>query len=180
MEDRYEPSSRFWHSAASVEGFLYIWGGNTLDFKLQNCRRELAGKIEKFDPVNDVWRQLKTTGTPHPGLSAVACASFGEYVYAYGGFDGEQLQGVLSQLDLKTLNWSQLSYVELADDGPMKKDACGMAHFSDDKLVLIGGYGYPTGPVQPRSLFVRNELFNDGTGWTNEIHIYNIHEGIHL
>ena len=170
-QDRYEPRSRFWHFAASVEGLVYIRGGNTSDFS--SSKRELASTLEQFDPVHDAWRKLTTKGAPHPGLSAVACSSSGGYLYTYGGFDGEELHGTLSQLDLRTLEWSQLS-TEKALDGPMKKDACGMVHFHSNKLAVIAGYAMPTGPIQPGSTFVPNELFADGTGWTNEFHVFDI------
>ena len=82
---RYEPCSRFWHFAASSGGLVYIRGGNTADFNSENSKQQLANTIEQFDPIRDVWRQLKTKGAPHPGLSAVACASFGGYLYTFGG-----------------------------------------------------------------------------------------------
>ena len=173
-QDRYEPHSRFWHFAASVEGLLYIRGGNVSHFN--NCKEELASTLEQFDPVHDGWRKLKTKGTAHPALSAVACASSGGYLYTYGGFDGEELHSTLSQLDLRTLEWSQLS-TEKAMDGPMRKDACGMVHFHNNKLAVIAGYAIPTGPIQPGSTFVPNELFADGTGWTNEFHVFDIGGG---
>ena len=44
-----------------------------------------------------------------------------------------------------------------------------------DKLAVIGGYGCPgDGPIQPGSLFIPNERFTDGTGWTNEVHVFNV------
>ena len=177
MENRYEPCSRFWHSAVFAEGLVYIRGGSTADFNSErNFRQQLAKTIEQFDPIKDIWRQLTTKGDAHPGLSAVACASFGGYLYAFGGFDGEQLHCTLSRLELKTLTWSKLSAV--AEDGPMRKDASGMVHFNSNKLAVIGGYGCPSdGSIQPGSLFIPNERFTDGTGWTNEIHVFDICAG---
>ena len=174
---RYEPCSRFWHSAASVEGLIYIRGGSITDFNLENSRKQLAKSIDEFDPTKDVWRQLMTKGVPHPGLSAVVCISFGGCLYTFGGFDGDQLHCTLSQLELKTLTWSQLS--DMAEDGPMRKDASGMVHFSSNKLAVVGGYGHPAGPIQPGSSFIPNERFTDGTGWTNEIHVFDICAGSH-
>ena len=177
-QGRYEPRSRFWHFAAAVDGFIYIRGGNTSNFN--SFKLELARTLEQFDPLNDVWRKLTTRGALHPGLSAVACASFGGYLYTFGGFDGEKLHSTLSQLDLITLEWSQLSPEEEVN-GPMRKDACGMVLFDDSKkLAVIAGYALPTGPIQPGSTFVPNELFADGTGWTNEFHVFDISAGDHI
>ena len=105
---------------------LYTWRKHsTVDFnRSEKSKQQLATSIEEFDPAKDVWRQLTTKGAPHPGLSAVACASFGGYLYAFGGFDGELLYCTLSRLELKTLTWSKLSAMD--EDGPMRKDASGM------------------------------------------------------
>ena len=65
----------------------------------------------------------------------------------------------------------------MAKDGPMRKDASGMVHFNSNKLAVIGGYGHPAGPIQPESSFIPNERFTDGTGWTNEIHVFDICAG---
>ena len=170
-----EPCPRFWHSAVSVQGKVYVRGGSTPNFDTDEGKRELATTIEEYDPINQVWRQLKTSGTYHPGLSAVACATIGDHLYAYGGFDGSELHAVLSQLNVKTLVWTQLSAD--AVDGPLRKDAGGMVCFDTYKLAIIGGYADPSGPIQHGSTFVLNEFFNDGSGWTNELHVFDIMKG---
>lgn len=170
-----QPQPRFWHSAFSVHGRIYVRGGSTAHFDTDEGKRELATTIEEYDPINHVWCQHKTVGAYHPGLSAVACTAFGDYMYAYGGSDGSELHAVLSQLDMKTLVWVQLSVEAL--DGPMKKDACGIVLYDTDKLAVIGGYADPYGRIQEESTFVVNEFFNDGSGWTNEFHVFNITKG---
>ena len=170
-----EPHPRFWHSASSVQGKVYVRGGSTPQFDTDEGKRELAATIEEYDPINQVWHQLKTTGAFHPGLSAVACTAFGDYLYAYGGSDGSELYAVLSELNIKTLVWRQLSIEAL--DGPMRKDAGGIVYFDTNKLVVIGGYADPCGRIQQGSTFVVNEYFNDGSGWTNEFHVFDIVKG---
>ena len=174
-----EPHPRFWHSAVSWEGKVYVRGGSTPKFDTDEGKRELVSTLEQYDPINQVWRQLTTTGTFHPGLSAVACVTYGDHLYTYGGFDGRDVCGMLSQLNLRTLVWARLSQ-EAAAGGPMRKDACGMAHFGGDKLAVIGGYADPSGPIQAGSSFVLNERFNDGSGWTNEFHVFDIGKGKRL
>ena len=137
-QSQYQPCSRFWHSAASSEGLVYIRGGSTVDFnRSEKSKQQLATSIEEFDPAKDVWRQLTMKGAPHPGLSAVACASFGGYLYAFGGFDGELLFCTLSRLELKTLTWSKLSAMD--EDGPMRKDASGMVYVDGDRESVNSG-----------------------------------------
>ena len=170
-----EPHPRFWHSAVSVQGKIYVRGGSTPQFDTDEGKLELATTIEEYDPINQVWRQLKTTGAFHPGLSAVACTAVGDYLYAYGGSDGNELYAALSKLDIKTLVWTQLSVEAL--DGPMRKDASGIVIFDTNKLAVIGGYADPCDRIQHGSTFVVNEYFNDGSGWTNEFHVFNIMKG---
>ena len=171
-----EPRPRFWHTAVWVRGKVYVRGGSTPKFDTNEGKQELASKVEEYDPVNQAWRQLTTTGTLHPGLSAVACATSDEHLYAYGGFDGNDVCGVLSELNLKTLVWTRLSFE--AEGGPMRKDASGMVYFDGEKLMLIGGYADPNGPIQQGSTFVLNEAVSDGSGWTNEFHVFKISKSI--
>ena len=170
-----EPHPRFWHSAVSMQGKVYVRGGSSSNFDTDDGKRVLATTIEEYDPINHAWHQLITAGAFHPGLSAVACTSFGDHLYAYGGSDGIELHAVLSQLDIKTLIWTRLSS-ETAD-GPMRKDASGMVYFDSNKLAVIGGYADPSGSVQKGSTFVLNEFFNDGSGWSNEFHIFEMKSG---
>ena len=46
------------------------------------------------------------------------------------------------------------------------------------KLLLFGGYGFPSHPSQPD--FVKSSCFTDGRGWTNELHSFDLEEGEHL
>ena len=88
---------------------------------------------------------------------------------------GTKVEGARSCLNfgVKTPTWSQLSPAETAG-GPMRKILCRMVHFHNDKLAVIGGYGYPNGPIQPGSMFIEA---TSGIGWTNEIHIFDINQG---
>ena len=171
----YEPTARLYPAFISTPRHLYLWGGSTVTFETgsEDARIQQARCIEQFDPYLEVWRQLSTTGTPHPGLASAACASVGDQVYMYGG-GGKRYEGVLSLLSLKTLTWSQLCQ----EAGPMRKSSCGMVSFHGDQLAVIGGYGIPTGPTQHGASFIRHTNATDGVGWTNEVHIYNINQGI--
>ena len=56
----------------------------------------------------------------------------------------------------------------------MPKAGCGMISFRNS-LGVFGGFGIPRGPTEPHSLM----RYTDGSGWTNEFHIYNLSEGMH-
>jgi hypothetical protein len=178
----YEPVARFDHVSFLVEGKVYLWGGVTQDSAsgYQDEAVELARRIEQFDPYLEIWSRLNTAGIPHPGLHDAACALHGEHAYMYGG-DGANFEGALSCLNfgVKTPTWSQLCPAETVG-GPMRKTSCDIVHFHDDKLAVIGGYGYPNDPIQPGSVFIRsrlNVIETDVIGWTDEIHIFNISQG---
>ena len=175
-----EPAARIHHAAFTVEGRVYVRGGATAGYESgsEEEKTKPANCIEQFDPYLEVWRQFNTEGTTHPGLLAACCASLGEYVYIYGGMiSGERYEGVLSCLNVKTLTWSQLCPETCG--GPMRKDSCGMVIFHGDKVAVIGGYGYPTGPTQPGATFTRNTKLRNGSGWSNEFHVFDISQGSH-
>ena len=177
-QEVYEPAARFYHISFSLNNRVYVWGGRTVDFETgsEADKIKLRSCVEQFNPDLEVWRQFNTAGTPHPGLSYAACVSDGENVFTYGGSSWMRPEGVLSKLNLETLTWSQLS-PETAG-GPMRNASCGLI-IVQDKLVLIGGYGIPTGPIQPQATFVRDTMVTDGRGLSNEIHEFNMSQGSH-
>ena len=185
--DLYEPSPRFWHMAASVSDVstnqqVFMRGGRTDEFHSRDGRTKLASRCQLFNLNSEVWSESwHVKGTPHPGLTVAACTSFGDSLFVYGGHydkSGSGVSGELSCLNIKTLTWSQLCPAGTAG-GPMRKFGCGMVHVSSDKLVVIGGYGFPTGPTQPGSSFIKSTKFTDGRGWTNEIHVFDLCQGSH-
>ena len=176
-KELYEPAARFDHVSFSVEEKLYLWGGK-IQGLISGSKNDGIECIEQFDLCLEVWSPLNTAGTPHLGeeYTASACAaSSEEHVYMYGGIKGG-FKGALSCLNVKSLTWSRLSQEGRA---PMRKAYCGMVHFHQDKLAVIGGYGIPTGPIQPGSTFIMDTRFTDGRGWTNEIHVFDLSQGSH-
>ena len=183
--DLYEPSPRFYHVAASVcdvstSPLVIVWGGDTLEFCSRDGKTLLASRCQLFNLNSEVWSERHTLlGPPHTGLSAAACTSFEDHLFMYGGYcDDSCVSGVLSCLNIETLTWSQLSPAGTAG-GPMRKVSCGIVHVSSDKLAVIGGYGLPTGPKQPGSSFITDTEFTDGSGVTNEVHVFDLSQGSH-
>ena len=164
-----EPSPRWGHFSAAVGDQLYLWGGCTEDFSKE--KNVLASALHSFHPVLESWEQCECSGHLPPALFWGACASTRGNLYLYGGTDGSGYQGCLYQLDIKSRKWQQLS-----SDGPMRKYACGMITYGK-KLVLFGGCGFPSGPTQPGAQFVRDIRCNDGIGWTNELHMFDLEDG---
>ena len=170
---KYEPSPRFDHYAVPVRGRLYAWGGRTQDFS-ESGRRKLKSVVETFDPYTEVWQQRGTSGSPPPGVYAGACAAVGDSMYVSCGSDGSKSHSGLHEFDTTTLQWKDRT----ASEGPMMKIGCQMISYEGDKLALFGGYGFPTGPVQPGSQLIKDTRFTDGGGWTNEFHLFHTREGM--
>ena len=172
----YEPSPRAGHYDCSIGDNIYVCFGDTGDSSTA-AMRELSRQVEVYDCYSKTWVQRKTTGTLPPGLVNGACTSINNKLYTYSGYDGDsQYTGTLSQLDTSTMEWKLLT----SDIGPMKKAGAGMIAVNDEQLAISGGYGIPTSPTQPGSSFVRNNSRSDGSGWTNEFHIFNISNGMLL
>ena len=82
-----EPTPRFWHQAFLHEEQVYIRGGQTDD--LESEQNTLERTLKHFDPVHEVWQGIKTEGTPHPGLTQVACVCIEGLLYLYGTHEGK-------------------------------------------------------------------------------------------
>jgi hypothetical protein len=46
-----------------------------------------------------------------------------------------------------------------------------------NKLILFGGYGFPSHPIQPGAQFTEDSRYTNGVGWTNELHMFDLEEG---
>ncbi len=62
-------------------------------------------------------------------------------------------------------------------EGPMRKFGCQMVVF-EGKLVLFGGYGIPSHPMQPGASFLNNPGCSGGRGCSNELHVIQPSEGM--
>ena len=174
----YEPAPRYLHGAASVVGRCYLRGGRVQDFS-ESGRRELELTIDIFDPYLETWENHPTTGVPPPGLYHGACTSLVDSLYWFGGDDCSSCYNSLHKLDPITLEWRKLQSLNQAD-GPMRKFGCGMVSFLPDNLAVFGGHGIPTGPTQPGAMFTKDTRYTSGSGWSNELHVFNITEGLFL
>ena len=173
---KYEPFPRLFPMSGRVGSKVVVQGGQTKDFS-DKTRQQLSSVVEIFDPYSDLWEQKQVEGdAPSPGTYGAASASLCDDLFSFGGTDGRQRLNTLHRLDSKTWCWSQVS-PQNADGAPMPNNSCAMIGFRNG-LVVLGGYGVPRGPTEPQS-FIQNTTFTLGEGWTNELHIYNLSEGIY-
>ena len=157
------PRCAWGHYSATANGNFYIWGGFAGDFAKTKAA---SAAVHRFNPAAGCWTESRPSGPPPPGLYDGASASAGHHLYAYGGRYGRSLH----QLDTKSWTWKQLSRA-----GPMMKRACRMVAYQA-KLVLFGGYGVQSGPTQPGAVFVKDSSNSDGSGWTNELHTFDLED----
>ena len=175
---KYEPLPRFFHVSQSVGSKVVVQGGRTKDFSEKTHWQHLTSVVETLDPYSELWEQRQVEGdAPSPGTYGAASTSINDDLYTFGGYDGSNLFNTLHKLDTKTWHWCQLS-PQNAEGAPMPKVGCGMISFKDS-LVVFGGFGVPHGPAEPGS-FVKDTKYTDGRGWTNELHIYHLKEGVRV
>ena len=136
MDSVSEPTPRWGHFTAVVQRKLYLWGGYTKDFL--EGKNKLSSYLHSFDQFSESWTKMECNEVPPPALFAGACTSAGHYFYVYGGGSESCYQSSLYQLDTRTQTWKQLSSA-----GPTAVVGCGLVAY-DSKLVLFGGYGWPT------------------------------------
>jgi len=171
----YEPSPRYLHYAAPVGGRCFLWGGRVPDFS-DSGKRKLASTVETFNPYLEVWEQKATSGDSPLGLYGGACAPLSDLLYSFGGYDGASYRNSLHALDPTSLKWKEVRVLNPAD-GPMRRRSCRMVAYGHDKLALFGGFGIPTGCIQPGATFAK---ITEKIGYTNELHMFNVNEGLRL
>ena len=170
----FEPSARSACFCSHVEGKTYLWGGCNEDlFEEKTSLEEFAASVYTFDPYLETWATLNPGGSPPSGMYYGACACAGHCMYTYGGWSVSPgvYTGSLHCLDTRTLMWRKL-----ASAGPMKKRQSGMITYGN-QLLLFGGYGVPSGPIQPGSQFVLDSRYTDGSGRTNELYMFDLRKG---
>ena len=172
---KYEPLPRVCHVSQSVGSRVIAQGGRTKDFSDTN-KQQLSSVVEVFNPYSELWEQKQVRGdTPSPGTYLAACASLHNDLFVFGGMDGRNFFNTLHKLDTKTWCWHQLS-PQNAEGAPMPKFSCEMISFGEC-LGVFGGFGRPHEPIE-RELFIRSTRYTDGSGWTNEFHIYHLKLGM--
>ena len=179
----YQPSPRLWQTAAQIGHKTFLWGGYTHNNYFASGRQKLASTIEIFDSFHEKWESKRTTGLPPPGLYQGACTTVSETVYHFGGYDGQSNHDSLHSLNSVTLEWTEIHSPETPGNQPMPKSLCGIVAYHEEavgvtSLAVFAGFGKPTTPTQPGARFIPNTLFTDKRGWSNELHLFNLANGM--
>ena len=166
----YEPPPRWGHFSSIVEGNLLMYGGRTKDFYNQ-----VENTINLFNPYEEKWTTHKTTGTDLIRIYDAASAALGKNFYLFGGFNGQEYIGYMYHLD-STWNITTMDDLEHHNNAPMRKRGSKMICHKEN-LICFGGRGIPSAPHQLQSQFILDKYYDDGRGWTNELHSFNLKEG---
>lgn len=155
MDTQREPQPRCGHAAVTVDNKLHLWGGYAGSNKKS---QQLVKTVEVFDISTEMWEQVRTHGTPPPGLSNAAYTVVGTYLYSFGGTDGSR-HNTLHKLDLYTLKWEAISHTSRS---PHEMVGSGMVSYGDNQLVLFAGLKE-----------------SDHGSLTNGVHIFNLDKREH-
>ena len=166
----YEPSRRWGPIVSASAEELYFYGGFVENFK--KLKTQLKNSVQVYNSFIEAWKEIHTTGTPPTGLYNGAASYSEQCLFTYGGTDGTSCSASLHKLDTRSCTWTQLSSQH--ENGPMSKIGGNMIHYNNS-IVISGGYGTPSGELQAGSQFMEDK---NGDGCTNEIHMFNISEGI--
>ena len=173
----YQPSPRFNHCAAQVGEKSFLWGGRTQDFSAGD-RKTVASELNTFDSFSETWTKKTVTGVSPPGLCGGGFAVVAETLYYFGGTDGYSYYNSLHCINSITAEWKELSSLNPVNQ-PMPKVGFGIVTYTDAAtLAIFAGYGIAHHPTQPGSKFVQDTSFTDGSGWTNEFHLFNLTNGM--
>ncbi len=159
-----EPPPCFYPFSAEADRLHYFCKGYGLN--------ERSNSLSVYECNTELWSMKPTTGPAHPGLRRGCSVIVGRQWYLFGGWGGSTFYNDMSKLDLDTLHWSK---VQTTGSQPIRKGGCGLVRVDERTLCVIGGYGI--GPTQPGSTFTRDTRFFDGSGWTNEIHLFDVQDG---
>ena len=146
-----EPPACVGAFTTTAKGLHYVWRGWG--------PAEETTTIGIFNPTNEEWTLQPTTGTPPPGLWRGGCASIGNDLYCFGGYNGSSRFNDLHKLNLETFQWSKVHPRNDQTNWPVPKIGCGFTAVNQRTLCCFGG------------------STNTDSGWTNEFHLYDVQEG---
>jgi N-acetylneuraminic acid mutarotase len=189
------PSSRSLHSAALLNGSIYIFGGYS--------GTERVNSFFAYSMVEKRWCPVlpaaNSAPPPSPRDRHVAVA-FGNSIYIHGGFDGISRIGDLWEFNLSTMTWRQVVGLHGRAPSPRHSHA---AVVHGHRIFLFGGYDgsyksdlheyditssrwnqVPAAGRRPRARYRatcvvhKNQIIlfagHDGTRHLNDLHVFDI------
>ena len=141
-------------------------------------RKTLASELNTFDSFSETWTKKTVMGVSPPGLCGGGFAVVAETLYHFGGEDGYSYYNSLHCINSITAEWKELSSLNPVNQ-PMPKAGFGIVTYTDAAtLAIFAGYGKPINPTQAGAQFIQNTNNTSGRGWTNELHLFNLTNGM--
>lgn len=173
----HQPEARNNSASVVIADELFVFRGFLKSYKLGGANPEL-NHIDVFSVGSSKWSKITPTGTPPPALWGQACAAIRDKIYYYGGFDGLSFSNALHELNTAFSCWTEVQVMN-RNEGPMPKSEAAMISIDAQTLLLIGGLGIPTGSPPPGSKFTMHSKFSDGSGFMNEMHLFDFQTGMY-
>ena len=161
-----EPPPCYGVFSTQAEGQHYFWKG------WGPGRRENIVSI--FNVYNEHWTGRHTFGNPPPGLVDGQCTFLSNKLFVFGGSDGNSLTNGIYKLDMIDFQWSQLASGANPSKVPIPKKGCGLVPVNERTLACFGGHGLCPSEASP--LFIKDKNHTNSSGWTNELHFFDIVE----
>ena len=171
----YEPEPRWGSRATAVGQSVFMYRGFLQSYQGKS-RATFPSHCEVFDGDTREWITMDTVGSNPEAFENFGITSVGDHIYYYGGWNGTTFTDQLLELDTRTMQFREI-IPRNSNEGPMKKQNCGLVSLCNERLLVWGGYGIPT-TTQPCSRFVPLSVKTDGSGYTNELHCYDIKSGM--
>ncbi len=151
----YEPQPRLGHSAVSVDGKVFMWGGDGVGGVVGEGVD--ASVVESF--ISGQWGSRATTGTaPLATLYGSGSILFNGTAYNFGGWiGGGRVSNDLHWMDPNVMEWVKVKYNNTTNE-PRPRYHGGVILRGTEELVVVGG-------------------ILDGGSLSNELITINISEG---
>ena len=177
-----QPTVRGDHSTVVINDNVYMWAGGWHELpKVHDSKekRHMTCPVEIFNIADGTWKTKLTKGKPPLGVRNYACTSVRNHICFFGGHcrHDDCHHNSLNELNVDSLQWTQLSPTTDKQGLPIKKHLCGMVSFTcddEDIALIVGGCGSPTETPQPNATYV---TLSNGKVATNEHHMYNFSTG---
>ena len=169
---QYEPTARYAHCTAVVNGRLLMYGGTDSDGETPD---EPPSVVEIFE--DGTWKSMLTTGELPEGYSGLTATAVADTLFTFAGVGREDSRSnKLFALRTVSLEWNELHPVN-PDEAPSAKLCSAIIAFGRNILCSFGGNGHlPTSPY-PGAEYVEDED-EDGEGWNNELACYDLSKGV--
>ena len=164
------------HSIVVNNHRLYCWGGQQNDLPrihYNDEKTKFTSYVDVFHLPALKWERRSTTATPPAGVINYACTNIKDSILYFGGSckPSDCFHNDLFELNTLTNEWREIINSS-PDNGPMRKNGCGMISFDmneEDNLLVIGGFG-PT----PMTTHTGSKCIPSPSApnccYTNEIH----------